>query len=147
MRIMNHDLLKVEPSKIQRNAISIPSLPATIKSDPSTLRPAVVSAQSPAMPSSSSAFSSTNISAAASSAAALAASVSTGANGQQITIQKIPGLSVFLTKIYNIFSIREYSEKDWCCWGSNGDTIVFKSVCLISYIFFLSYVSVLIILI
>eukprot|EP01036_Dinobryon_divergens_P021999 gene21999-30231_t len=109
--------------------MSIPSLPATIKSDSSTLRPAVVSAQSPVMSSSSSAFSSTNISAAsAAAAAALSASVSTGANGQQITIQKIPGLSVFLTKIYNIFSIREYSEKDWCCWGSNGDTIVFKSI-------------------
>ena len=48
-------------------------------------------------------------------------------NGQ-VTIQKIPGLSVFLTKTYNIFSIKEYSEKDWCCWGANGDTIVFKSV-------------------
>ena len=52
-------------------------------------------------------------------------------NAQQsgpMTVQKIPGLSVFLTKTYNIFSINEYAEKDWCSWGANGDTIVFKSV-------------------
>ena len=131
MRIMNHDL---EPStsnhKIQRNVtISIPSLPATMKIEPSatsnTLRPTVASSSSSAlsMSASSSSFSSTNLPANGASAGAGGQQT-----GQQIAIQKIPGLSVFLTKIYNIFSIREYSDKDWCCWGANGDTIVFKSV-------------------
>lgn len=129
MRVMNHDLLKVENNnKIQRNAITIPSLPPTVKSDSSTLRPTLASSQSPAILSSSSVFSSTNISAAAAATNISAAGANGQQAGQQITIQKIPGLSVFLTKIYNIFSIREYSEKDWCCWGANGDTIVFKSV-------------------
>ena len=125
---MNHDLLEHSTSnnKIQRNVtISIPSLPVSMKTEPSvtssTLRPTAASTSSSALSMSASAasFSSANLPA-----------NGTGAqqNGQQITIQKIPGLSVFLTKIYNIFSIREYSDKDWCCWGANGDTIVFKSV-------------------
>jgi hypothetical protein len=47
-----------------------------------------------------------------------------------MVVPKMPGWSVFLTKTFNIFSNTEYSE--WCEWGPNGDTIVFKSVSYIS---------------
>ena len=135
MRIISHDLIPSTSNvnhKIQRNVpISIPSLPTTMKTEPSvtssTLRPTVASTSSSSLSmSASTSFSPANLP--ANGAGGTGTGTGGQQTGQQITIQKIPGLSVFLTKIYNIFSIREYSDKDWCCWGANGDTIVLKSV-------------------
>ena len=38
----------------------------------------------------------------------------------------VPGASGFLLKTYSIFSNPLYEE--WCDWGVNGDTIVFKNI-------------------